>query len=46
MVKPFEDAVFAAKVGDIVGPVETEFGYHVIRVTKADPAATRSRSTR
>jgi peptidyl-prolyl cis-trans isomerase D len=33
MTKPFEEAVFAAKKGDIVGPVETEFGYHVIEVT-------------
>ena len=33
MTKPFEDAVFSAKKGDIVGPVETEFGYHVIMVT-------------
>ncbi len=32
MVKPFEDAVFAAKAGDIIGPVKTDFGYHVIQV--------------
>jgi peptidyl-prolyl cis-trans isomerase D len=42
MVKGFEDAVFAAKVGDIVGPVETEFGYHIIRVTKVDAGRTKS----
>jgi peptidyl-prolyl cis-trans isomerase D len=32
MVKPFEDAVFGGKPGEIVGPVQTDFGYHVIRV--------------
>lgn len=32
MVKPFEDACFSAKVGDIVGPVESQFGFHIIWV--------------
>jgi len=30
MIPEFEEAVFAAEVGQIVGPVESEFGYHVI----------------
>ncbi len=32
MVKPFEDAAFTADIGAIVGPVETRFGHHVIKV--------------
>lgn len=32
MVEPFENAVFGARVGRLVGPVETSFGYHLIEV--------------
>ena len=32
MVKPFEDAVFSAKVGQIVGPVKTPYGLHIIKI--------------
>jgi peptidyl-prolyl cis-trans isomerase C len=31
-VKPFSDAVLAAPIGEIVGPIESEFGWHVIQV--------------
>ena len=32
MVKEFEDAAFDAEIGKIVGPVQTQFGYHLIKV--------------
>jgi peptidyl-prolyl cis-trans isomerase D len=38
MVKPFEEAVYGAKKGDIVGPVQSDFGYHVILVTDVKAA--------
>lgn len=32
MVKEFEDAAFTAEIGKVVGPVQTQFGYHLIKV--------------
>ncbi len=36
MVKPFEEAAFKAGVGQIVGPVRTQFGLHIIKVLGKD----------
>ena len=38
MVKPFEDAVFSMKPHEISGPVESDFGYHIIRLDGIQPA--------
>lgn len=32
MVPEFEKAAFGGRKGDIVGPVKTQFGYHIIKV--------------
>ena len=34
MVKEFDDVVFSAEVGKVHGPVQTQFGYHLIEVTE------------
>lgn len=33
----FDDAAFNAKEGEIVGPIKTDFGYHIIEVTEIQP---------
>ena len=43
MVKPFEEAVFAMKKeGEIAPPVQSEFGFHVIRLTGIKAGRSRS----
>ena len=32
MVKEFENAAFSEKKGDIIGPVKTQFGWHLIKI--------------
>lgn len=42
MVKPFSDAAFKMKVGDISEPVRTQFGWHIIKVEAHNPEATKT----
>ena len=33
MVKEFDEVVFSGEVGKVLGPVKTQFGYHLIEIT-------------
>lgn len=42
MIKEFEDAAFNGQVGTLIGPVKTQFGYHLIEVLEKKAAGTQS----
>ncbi len=42
MVKPFSDKAFSMQAGEISEPVRTDFGWHIIKVEKVNPATVQS----
>lgn len=41
-VGPFEDALFSMSVGELQGPIKTQFGYHVLRLDEIEAGQLRS----
>ncbi len=44
MVQPFEDSCFKAPNGSIVGPIRTQFGFHIVRIKSRDARLYKLRS--
>lgn len=42
VVKPFADKAFSMKEGEISAPVRTQFGWHIIKLEKKNPATEKS----
>ena len=36
MVREFDEVVFSGEIGKVLGPVQTQFGYHLIEVTSRE----------
>ncbi|MGH8323356.1 MAG: SurA N-terminal domain-containing protein, partial [Steroidobacteraceae bacterium] len=41
-VGPFTDALFGMSVGEIRGPVKSDYGYHIIRLDEIQPGKTKT----
>ena len=42
MVPEFEKAAFEAEIGDVTEPVQTQFGFHLVKVEEKKPAVVKS----